>query len=135
MDVVAQLEQILQTNSKVRLGRNGLADDLNLSRFQLYRRVKANAGVSPKKLAGRHRIDQACRLLKETDKDVRLIAAEVGVDDANYFARFFKRQTGYTPSAWRKWFGRSASEPSAPEYPSRIGKRSGDEAVLPVHLL
>lgn len=140
------IDQRLRQKPQTRIGKDGLADDLKLSRFQLYRRVKAQSGVSPKQLAGKHRIEQACMLLKDTQQSVAAIGNEVGVPDANYFTRFFKLHTGYSPRAWRKAFATNArktttvpslSTPSrtVPHTARPVSAPHHAEDDLPVHLL
>ncbi len=133
------VEQRLRQKPQTRIGKNGLAEDLKLSRFQLYRRVKAQAGISPKQLAGKHRIEQACMLLRETPHSIAAIGVELGIDDANYFTRFFKLHTGHSPRAWRKQFAtagktESVSTPSAAR-PLVKTRATAVEEDLPVHLL
>ncbi|SDS18930.1 two-component system, response regulator YesN [Paenibacillaceae bacterium GAS479] len=47
------------------------------------------------------RIKHACRLLRETDATVSEVAVSSGMPNENYFSRLFKRETGFTPSAYR----------------------------------
>jgi YesN/AraC family two-component response regulator len=47
------------------------------------------------------RLQASCRLLRETDRAIAQVAAEVGVPDAKYFSRLFKRAYGDPPQAWR----------------------------------
>ncbi|MFG0249540.1 MAG: helix-turn-helix domain-containing protein [Phycisphaeraceae bacterium JB051] len=48
------------------------------------------------------RIERAKHLLSNSPLKVASIAAQLGMDDANYFSRFFKRKTGTTASDYRK---------------------------------
>jgi len=45
---------------------------------------------------------QAKALLSYSDRTVAEVGYEVGMEDANYFSRYFKRQTGLTPTEYRK---------------------------------
>lgn len=47
------------------------------------------------------RIRQALELLQNTDLPVREIAVQVGFRDCSYFSQYFKKITGYSPSAFR----------------------------------
>jgi AraC-like DNA-binding protein len=136
METISQIEERLRLKPETRIGGNGLADELKLSRFQLYRRVKAQTGISPKKLAGKNRIEQACDLLTHTDLSVAAVAAQIGIDDANYFARFFKLRTGSTPTHWRKQHirrsGTAAPTHAITAAPTAVAKAAPD---MPVHLL
>ena len=48
------------------------------------------------------RIQNACRYLRSSDKEVGDIALLCGFRDAAYFSNVFKRLTGTSPSAYRK---------------------------------
>lgn len=50
---------------------------------------------------------EAKRLLKKTDKFAKEIAYELGFEEPAHFSRFFKKETGMAPSAFRN----SAAEP------------------------
>ncbi|HTN39338.1 MAG TPA: helix-turn-helix domain-containing protein, partial [Arachidicoccus sp.] len=44
---------------------------------------------------------EARRLLFHTDNTLKEIAFDLGFAEASYFNRFFKRETGITPAAYR----------------------------------
>lgn len=50
------------------------------------------------------RIDHASWLLKNTDTAIFLVASTVGYGDYFYFAKVFKKATGYTPTNYRNKF-------------------------------
>ncbi len=58
-------------------------------------------GMTPMNYIGRFRVSTACRLLKETDEKVAVIAKDVGIEDEKYFMRLFKKWTGMTPKEYR----------------------------------
>jgi AraC family transcriptional activator of pobA len=45
---------------------------------------------------------EAQRELAYTTLSVKQIAFDLGFSDAGYFTRFFQRETGQAPSAWRR---------------------------------
>lgn len=49
----------------------------------------------------RERIDRAIILLQSSDKRINEVAAQVGIDNANYFSILFKKLTGKTPKQVR----------------------------------
>jgi AraC family transcriptional regulator of arabinose operon len=47
------------------------------------------------------RIDEACRLLRDTDLDVERIASMSGFASVSYFMQAFKASKGTSSGAWR----------------------------------
>jgi AraC-like DNA-binding protein len=101
---VAQAERLLRREPGSAIGKAGLAARLGLSRFQLYRALKQQLGISPHEWAARQRVTRACLLLKTTRRSIADIAVDAGLPDANYFARFFRLRTGFSPRDWRRLF-------------------------------
>ena len=74
-----------------------LAADMNLSRVQLYRKVKTLTGSTPVELLRTARLNRAYQLLIATDKSVSEIAYEVGFTAPSYFTKCFKEEFGTLP--------------------------------------
>ncbi|HEX4139301.1 MAG TPA: AraC family transcriptional regulator [Candidatus Methylacidiphilales bacterium] len=104
--MLARVEKLLRREPGSTIGKGGLAARLKLSRFQLYRALKRELGLSPHEWSAQRRVERACLLLKTTRRPIAEIAAESGLPDANYFARFFRLRTGFSPRDWRRLFGR-----------------------------
>ena len=79
-----------------------LAADMNLSRVQLYRKVKSVTGSTPVELLRTARLNRAYRLLMTTDKSVSEIAYQVGFTAPSYFTKCFKEAYGMLPGDVRK---------------------------------
>lgn len=67
----------------------------------LNRKLKRESGLGLRALRDRVRLESAQAALRAT-ATVAEAATRCGFDDPNYFARWFRRQTGRTPSAWRR---------------------------------
>ena len=67
-----------------------------------YHAFKQEMRVSITQYITRIRIEQAQRLLNESDLKVGEIAGRVGLSDPRYFNTVFKRQVGMTPSEYRE---------------------------------
>ena len=76
--------------------------EMNLSRVQLYRKVKALTGCSPVDLLRKARLSEAHRLLMESDLSVSEIAYKVGFTSPSYFTKCFKEEYGKVPGDARK---------------------------------
>ena len=84
------------------LSVDDLAADMNLSRVQLYRKVKAVTGASPVELLRTARLHRAYQLLLTTDKSVSEVAYTVGFTAPSYFTKCFKEEYGKVPGDVRK---------------------------------
>ena len=79
-----------------------LAADMNLSRVQLYRKVKAVTGSSPVELLRTARLKRAYQLLLTSDKSVSEVAYDVGFTAPSYFTKCFKEEFGLLPGDVRQ---------------------------------
>ncbi len=67
----------------------------------LYRIFREETGLSPKQYILREKLEHAKRLLRETALSVSEIAGAVGFASVLDFSKFFSRQAGRSPSAFR----------------------------------
>ena len=79
-----------------------LAADMNLSRVQLYRKVKSITDSSPVELLRNARLNRAYQMLLTTDKSVSEVAYAVGFTSPSYFTKCFKEEYGMVPGDVRK---------------------------------
>ena len=75
-----------------------LAAAMNLSRVQLYRKVKTISGSSPVELLRSARLNRGYQLLVKGDKTIAEVAYEVGFTAPSYFTKCFKDEFGISPS-------------------------------------
>ena len=78
-----------------------LAADMNLSRVQLYRKVKSVTGSTPVELLRSARLKRGYQLLMTTDKSVSEVAYAVGFTAPSYFTKCFKEEYGRLPGEVR----------------------------------
>jgi len=78
-----------------------VARESGYARDALSRRLKRDHGIGLRGLRDQLRLESAEHALCDIAA-VGEAAARAGFDDPNYFARWFKLQTGLTPSAWRR---------------------------------
>ena len=79
-----------------------LAADMNLSRVQLYRKVKSFTGSTPVELVRTARLNRGYQMLLTTDKSVSEVAYLVGFSAPSYFTKCFKEEYGMLPGDLRK---------------------------------
>ncbi|HDZ06831.1 hypothetical protein LCGC14_0243640 [marine sediment metagenome] len=79
-----------------------LAENLTISRVQLYRKVKAMMGISISDYIGNIRLEKAKIMLETSSLTVAEIAYANGFSSPNYFSTAFKNKYGTSPAAFRK---------------------------------
>lgn len=90
------------------------ARDLGVSRDRLGSAVKRATGLSPRAYLHRLLLRDAQELLANTGMPISQVAFRLGFADPAYFTRFFKRETGQNPGAFRKSHRRdSVAEPAS----------------------
>jgi len=78
------------------------AQAAGISENYLNRQVRQATGHSVGQWIDNARLVRAKRLLADTSLPIIEVATAVGLEDQSYFSRFFRRETGLTPSEFRK---------------------------------
>ncbi len=98
---IARVKGIIETRiSDERLGVESLADEVGLSRVQLYRKINALTGMTVNDFIRKLRIQKGAQLLTQRWGTVSEIAYEVGFSNPSYFSKCFKDQFGVIPSSY-----------------------------------
>ena len=79
-----------------------LAAEMNLSRVQLYRKVKSVTDSSPVELLRAARLNRGYQLLLTTDKTISEVAYAVGFTAPSYFTKCFKEEFGHSPTDMKR---------------------------------
>ena len=82
------------------IGLKHIAAAVGLNLHHLARRFHEEVGMAPIQYLNRFRIEQAKRLLATTDKSVSEVSRLVGIADARYCSRLFRKLTGQSPHSY-----------------------------------
>ncbi len=105
---LAVIRTVMERYSDRDLTLEGLAESLYISTSYLSRIFRRVTGEGFSDYLRRVRLEQACRLLRETDLPNEQIVYACGLRDIPSFYRLFKAQMGLTPYAYRQ--GESPAE-------------------------
>src|SRR5699024_7677478 len=83
------------------LSVEAIANELNISRVQLYRKTKSLLDCSVNEYLLQRRLTKSKHLLLE-GLYINEVAKKVGFSSAAYFTAAFKKQFGITPTSYRK---------------------------------
>ena len=78
-----------------------LAGEMNISKAQLYRKLKDLVGMAPVEFVRSIRLEKAARLLKTTSLTAQEIMYSVGFNNKSYFYREFGKKYGMSPKEYR----------------------------------
>ena len=93
--------KFIAAHYKENISLNHIAEEVKLQPTYLCRSFKEYTDKSPVEYINAMRIEEACKLLSQTDKRISSIVDELGFKDPGYFARVFKKYTGSKPSEYR----------------------------------
>lgn len=97
-----RVEAYIESNLERMFKTEELADLLDLGPDHFARCFKKSTGQSPHQHVVRRRMDEACRLLRETDLSMLEVGLSVGYSTASHFSKSFKDHIGMTPREFRK---------------------------------
>lgn len=106
-DVVASYDQrllkqaisIVEANiADPQMGVEKMAEEMNMSRTSLHRKIKSITGFPPSELIRSIRLRKAARLIASRADSAAQIAQSVGFDDYSHFSKAFKKHFGVSPS-------------------------------------
>ncbi|MER6089229.1 GlxA family transcriptional regulator [Streptomyces bluensis] len=89
----------------------GLATHAAVSPATLHRRFRAQLGTTPLAWLTGERVALACRLIERGEERLDVVAARSGLGTAANLRARLRRETGLSPSAYRRRFGPAPGEP------------------------
>ena len=101
-ELAEKIKEYVAQNLHLPLTVEQLCQTFYVGRRQLYDIFKENFGASVKQYVLDKKTEKAKTLLSKTDLSVQMIAERCGFCDYNNFIQRFKKQTGFTPTAYRK---------------------------------
>ena len=99
---MAVMRTVMETYSDPNMTLESIAESLYISQSYLCRIFSRVTGESFSDYLRRVRLEQACRLLRETELTAEQIVYACGLRDIPTFYRVFKAKMGMTPSAYRR---------------------------------
>lgn len=89
-------------NNYANLQIKNVAEYVGLNRTYFTALFKKKMYMSPQEYLMTIRMNHACKLLRETDLPIYVIASSVGYDNALTFSKIFKQKYGVSPNNYRK---------------------------------
>ena len=103
--VPAALRRIMEYVDKhpsEKLSISDLAQSQNCGEATIFRLFKTFLQTTPTQWIASQRADAAARLLRTTNLSIERIGRRIGIQDPFQFSRFFKKQQGASPRAYRR---------------------------------
>jgi AraC-type DNA-binding domain-containing proteins len=104
MMVVNKIMDYIENHYRSMLNLKDLSMMLFLSPNYISKIFKDCEGITLTEYIQNKRIEEACRLLRETDQKIIVIAGEIGYKDLKHFQSIFKKVTGMTPGSYRRLY-------------------------------
>ncbi len=99
---LARLFEFVRVNYAEKISVEQATQLVHMSQAQFMKVFKKVSGMTFVAHVTRVRINNALRLLRETDLTIAEIAAKTGFSDQSYFDRRFRQAFGKSPREWRK---------------------------------
>lgn len=101
-DIVSQVTAEIHKNYNKPITLEGITCGLNYSMPYVSKLFKEKTGLNFKEYLQKVRIEEACRLLVNTNEKVQSVSKLAGYSDSDFFCRIFKKVVGHTPGEFRK---------------------------------
>ena len=99
---LGNIKNYIRENAAYELSVPELAAAFNYTEKYLGRLFKAKTGLSIKEFSNKLKVNQAKKLLLETDTSIESVALQTGFNSVTYFDRVFHKVTGLSPNTYRK---------------------------------
>lgn len=101
-ELVERAKEMIERCYREELGLAEVANRLFVSPYHLHRTFRKIVGVTPAQFLNVVRLQEAKRLLSQTDRSVTEVALAVGFQSVSHFSSVFRKETGQSPSHYKK---------------------------------
>ena len=102
--VVEQIRQYIDVHYKEEIRRDSLAELVYLNTDYISRIFKKEMGISISSYILKKRVEEAKKLLAQSNLPINTVSIYVGYSNFSYFTKMFKENTGYSPLDYRRKF-------------------------------
>ncbi|WP_439489822.1 helix-turn-helix domain-containing protein [Algoriphagus sp.] len=99
-DILLKFKSLAYDQYREQISIKEYASQLNITANHLNKVVKSETGKTATEIIREIVILEAKVLLLQSKLTISEISLALGFDDASYFSRFFKKETGYTPTKY-----------------------------------
>ena len=99
--VVERAKKYMQENFRKDISLEDVSQTVDISSYYFSKVFKEETGENFIEYLTKLRMEEAQRLLEESDLSIKEVCSEVGYSDPNYFSRNFKKYAGITPTEAR----------------------------------
>ena len=99
---IERFRSLLDARFRERVPVDGYAAELGITAGQLTRLCHEIIGLSAQQAINARVVHEAQRELIYSSLSIKQVAGELGFDDEAYFGRFFRKQTGFRPTEFRR---------------------------------
>ena len=107
--VVDKIKEIVHKNVNHIITRESIGKVIFLNPDYLSKLFRKETGLALSDYIARVKVEEAKRLLKNTNKSIGEIAAELGYTNFSYFSKMFKLETDTSPNQFRQLYKKDAS--------------------------
>ena len=100
--ISAYISRYVEEHYREEISLAALAEAMHYSLPYVSRRFREETGVSFVRYLQSFRVMQGCRLLASGDRTLAEISEAVGYSDVKFFSSLVRRETGLSPSDFRK---------------------------------
>lgn len=100
-DIIKKVLSYIHEHYQEDITNQHLGEIFNYHPYYLSRLILAHTGTTLHQYLLSYRINKAIELLQNTDIPISEIAFLSGFNNISYFSQYFKKSTGYSPSAFR----------------------------------
>ncbi|MCQ2518225.1 MAG: response regulator [Lachnospiraceae bacterium] len=104
-NVIEKAESFIKDNYMKDLSLDDISRYCNVSSYYFSKLFKQKTGENYVEYLNRVRIENAKRMLSESDDSIKMVCSSVGFSDPNYFSRAFKKYEGVTPTEYKEGKG------------------------------
>ncbi len=104
-DLIRQAQEYIDSHFHKDMSLDDISRELNISPYYFSKLFKEETGENFVEYVTGRRMERAKHLLKNPDKSIKEICAEVGYSDPNYFSRIFKKYQGVSPTEYKENVG------------------------------
>jgi len=100
--IISNAKKYIETNFDKSINLEHIADSVHLSPIHFHNIFTEATGISPHKYLINCRIENAKKLLWDTEIPISVVAEKSGLGCQQYLNKIFKKETGLTPAKYRK---------------------------------